>query len=591
MSTLYYRLRKIKLKGRNMKKDNVTVTILSGADQIGSNCVKVETAETMVYLDYGSPLTDKTEKNRVEMLSLYLDKEYIQYSFVLYSHGEKFILNIKSIDLYPYIYELKCLQEVLQKTILENTQDVHHLFDEDDKMLTDDDRAMLEDALFLEENLLKKHFTLRYFDVMLIEKLMMFNWFNNAVDGTEAFNVLTKLAKEKGKLYEEVLIQYEEIGVEPKKLPDAIVVSHAHQDHYGLISTLPNSIPVYASKYTTQMMKTTQIFTRCTVLKNPVVHFEHMKTICIGDIYITPYLMDHSSGDAFAFLVEACGQRIFYTGDFRATGRKSYLFDRLLENPPSNVDLLLMEGTMIKREEHMFRNEVAVEDAMSELMKNRLMTFFIFSSQNIDRVVSAYKASRSAGKIFVIDIYTAWVLEKAKLLSPNLPNMEWKYIKVLSKGDEGKWYRKRLHINSDFFGDFSKKLYQYNTFITLETIEKNPAQYTFKLSANIVLNIVKKLNTKANVIYSQWSGYQSKEYNPDGYEVFSSLKADPLLLYKEIHTSGHAKREDLQRLSQALQAKTVVPIHTNAPKMYEEFFENVKILPDGESLIVGDNNG
>ena len=574
-----------------MKKESVTVTILSGADQIGSNCVQIETKESMIYLDYGSPLTDKSEKNRIEGLSLYLGKEYIHYTFVLYSHGEKFILNIKSIDLYPYLWELRCLQEALQKTLLKNTQDVHHLFDEDEKMLTDDDRSLLEDALSLEENLLKKHFTLRHFDVMSIEKLLMLNWFSNAVDGTEAFSVLTKLAKEKGRLYEEILIQYEEVGVVPKKLPDAIVVSHAHQDHYGLISTLPNSIPVYASKYTAQMMKTTQIFTKHTVMTNPMVHFKDRETVRIGDIFITPYLMDHSSGDAFAFLVEACGQRIFYTGDFRATGRKCYLFDRLLENPPPNVDLLLMEGTMIEREEQMFSNEVAVEDAMSDFMKNRLPTFFIFSSQNIDRVVSAYKASRRADKIFVIDIYTAWVLEEAKLLSPNLPNMEWQYIKVLSKGDEGRWYRKRLHVNSRFFGDFSKNLYKYSTFITLETIEKNPAQYTFKLSANIILNIIKKLDTKANVIYSQWSGYQNKEYNPDGYEVFSSLKADPLLLYKEIHTSGHAKRGDLQRLSQALQAKAVVPIHTDVPKIYEEFFENVKILPDGKSLVVGDNNG
>ena len=42
----------------------------------------------------------------------------------------------------------------------------------------------------------------------------------------------------------------------------------------------------------------------------------------IGPFRITPQLVDHSAFDAYALLVEADGKRVYYSGDFRAHGRK-----------------------------------------------------------------------------------------------------------------------------------------------------------------------------------------------------------------------------------------------------------------------------
>ena len=69
----------------------------------------------------------------------------------------------------------------------------------------------------------------------------------------------------------------------------------------------------------------------------------------IGPFRITPYLVDHSAFDAYALLVEADGKRVFYSGDFRAHGRKKALFEAMVNRPPGNLDILLMEGTTIGR--------------------------------------------------------------------------------------------------------------------------------------------------------------------------------------------------------------------------------------------------
>jgi ribonuclease J len=62
-------------------------------------------------------------------------------------------------------------------------------------------------------------------------------------------------------------------------------------------------------------------------------------------------LNDHSAFDAYSFLVEADGKSLFYSADFRGHGRKSRLFDQFLKTAPKPVDVLLMEGTTIGRDD------------------------------------------------------------------------------------------------------------------------------------------------------------------------------------------------------------------------------------------------
>src|SRR5207302_10657897 len=74
----------------------------------------------------------------------------------------------------------------------------------------------------------------------------------------------------------------------------------------------------------------------------------HRVPIELGPFRITPYLNDHSAFDAYSLLVEADGRRLFYTGDIRGHGRKKGIFEELLRKPPTDVDVLLTEGTNIR---------------------------------------------------------------------------------------------------------------------------------------------------------------------------------------------------------------------------------------------------
>lgn len=390
-----------------------------------------------------------------------------------------------------------------------------------------------------------------------------------------------------------ILIDYGTPLGESKKIKigdniDAILISHPHQDHFGEITKVDINVPVYCGKLSRELMNSTRIFTGKKTFANDFKTFEALKTFKIGDFEITPYLVDHSAPDAYAFLIKADGKKVLYSGDFRASGRKSKLMNILAnEKKLKNVDILLMEGTMLKRENGDFPDEKSVEDKIYQTIKDtKSLSFMIGSSQNIDRIVSAYRASKKAKKIFVIDIYTAWVLEKMEIVSKSVPNMNWEGVKVIKKYG-GSYYKKLLEYE-EYFKSFKSRVFKDN--VALEDIEKNPQKYFVKISP---WHIEKMLNdTKIqnpNIIYSQWLGYLKEDFSETKtVQLFEKLKNRSNWIYA--HTSGHADLKTLKKFASSLQPKKLIPIHTEYKEEFEEHFDRVMVLDDGESFDINNDN-
>jgi ribonuclease J len=134
-----------------------------------------------------------------------------------------------------------------------------------------------------------------------------------------------------------------------KPLPDAILLSHAHCDHTGLLKYTRKEIPVWLSPGTSDMMLAGSKFAG-----QSKVSVERQKTIVpkepfqIGDFTITALPVDHSAFDSMAFIIEADGKRVLYSGDLRLHGRKSgmakQLMEAILKQP---IHAVVMEGTHV----------------------------------------------------------------------------------------------------------------------------------------------------------------------------------------------------------------------------------------------------
>ena len=214
------------------------------------------------------------------------------------------------------------------------------------------------------------------------------------------------------------------------KFIDGVLLSHPHLDHYGLAGQLPASIPVYCGKASWDLMNATARFSPNKFPLPNVEHFEARQEFQLGNFTITSYLMDHSAFDAYGFLISASGKNIFYSGDFRGHGRKSKLLDRLPKLLPS-IDALLMEGTLIgNRSNEIQSSESELEDEfVKTIEQTQGITLVTTSSQNIDRLVTIFKAVKRCDRMFIIDFYTAEILEILKEYA-KLPNATWPRIRV-----------------------------------------------------------------------------------------------------------------------------------------------------------------
>ena len=313
-------------------------------------------------------------------------------------------------------------------------------------------------------------------------------------------------------------------------------------------------------------------------------HFKAWEPFEIGEFRITPYLVDHSAADAYSFLVEAEGKRLFYSGDLRSHGRKGILFENLVKRPIPRIDIMFLEGTMMHRNNDLFPDEEAVEKKIVEVIsQQKNISFILSSSQNIDRIVSAYRACKRTGKILVIDIYTAWVLEQVRQTTENTPAMDWPEIRVFATHSQDE----RLKANPDYFGDFRKRLYCHR--VKREELHATPESFLYfgKMSSFRLIDEFKNAAAPVNVIYSQWLGYLDGTHaDYFGSDKISAFRSDPAVNFVYAHTSGHAPVADLQRLAAALNPRKLVPIHTERGEDFSQLFANVFTLNDGEVLVL-----
>jgi len=283
--------------------------------------------------------------------------------------------------------------------------------------------------------------------------------------------------------------------------------------------------------------------------------------------------MDHSAYDAYSFLIEAGGKKLFYSGDFRIHGRKSKLVGHLISNPPSGIDVLLLEGSSLSRlgNAGSFPSESNIEKELINIFKETNGLAMIHtSSQNIDRIVSIFRACRKTGRTLVIDLYTAVILEATG--NKNLPQSDWPGIALFIPQSQ------RIQIKNNRWFDLLKRHSKNRIFI--EGLHEIATKCVLLFRPLHIRDLEKAdcLNG-AVYVYSLWEGY----WEQDSYSYLREWLVKHNIPKVSIHTSGHASIDDLRRFAKALKPLTIVPIHTFMPDKYNEIFNShVELRGDGE---------
>lgn len=190
------------------------------------------------------------------------------------------------------------------------------------------------------------------------------------------------------------------------------------------------------------------------------------------------------------------------------------------------------------------------------------------AAQNIDRLVTIYKSCRKINRLFIVDMYTASVLRAIE--NPRLPQPGWTQFRVFLP-----WRQKRIIRDLKLF-DFAKSF--SSSRIYPEQLQKLSSRSVMLFRPAMVQDLEKaECLDDASLIYSLWAGYLEKER----LSWFHGWRKNNRIQLNHCHTSGHAPVADLQKLAQAMKPGKLIPIHSFAPALYQEFFDNVETKQDG----------
>ena len=364
-----------------------------------------------------------------------------------------------------------------------------------------------------------------------------------------------------------------QIFAQNKKEHEAVFYTHGHEDHVGLLEYIPEDVPQYMSEgtkgfleikydvlyegadlkvkellekecgsqeYSDAMNRLIYADNKCKLL-NKILVWKRTpprkapQSINIGDIKVTPFFNCHSIYDSHMFLIEADGKRIWHMGDYREHGYMGKGLIPTLKKYATDIDVLITEGTMLKRDDKCIHEHV-VSYKMQNVMKAFKYVFVLASATDIERLASIKQASIHADKPLYI-----WSLFMKKTMAY--------FTERESKQSKG-----LFSFHPLFYKDrMLKKLKQTGMTMVVGTSQ----------TARVKGLLDKLPQEETLLIYSSWDGY---------YKDPEQVKADPK--YKEfrdmfpnvvdIHTSGHADRHTIKKVIKIVQPKEVICIHKEA---------------------------
>ena len=394
---------------------------------------------------------------------------------------------------------------------------------------------------------------------------------------------------------------------------DAVLFSHYHGDHVGLLEHIPHidirgkviklGIGKVARKVLANIQSTLANDTSRPEEQQRHKHIlklleddnrwqdfmdaltegnEDSSSFNIGDFHVTTIRVDHSAYDSYMFVIEAEGKCIVHTGDFRVHGRLGEgFFDRLKEfMADKKVDVLLIEGTMLGR----LDEPVMSEEELQEKAKNLLMkpenkyAYLICSSTNMESLASFHKAvlfsnkeKRESGnkdckRAMYVNYY---VKEQMDLFASVEPDITWKFNKANRFEQQGKFNEKLGMTQMEYMKE--------NGFLILLGKSDSYEKYIKPFEQE-----------KPLLIYSMWDGYVKNEttdtYDKDWGALYKRFERK-----EELHTSGHAVKKDLEEMIAIVNPRQVVPIHTEFKESYERLEgigNRIKLLEDGNEFCI-----
>ena len=344
----------------------------------------------------------------------------------------------------------------------------------------------------------------------------------------------------------------------------AIVITHAHEDHYGALADLwPYlGVPVYVTPFTAGMMEAKRAYERGAE-EVPVTVFKAGERFEIGPFSIEAVPVNHSIPEPVSLIINTPAGRIIHTGDWKIDEAPTLPpltdEDRFRQAGDEGVLALICDSTNALRD-GVSPSEKEVSASLEKIIsaaKGRVaITTF---SSNVGRIRSIAEAARDAGrKVLLLGSSIKRVVDVATGLGimEGLPPF----------------------IDEDEFGYIDR-----NKIVIILTGSQGESRAALaKLSRDEMRNIA--FSAGDTVVFSSRTIPGNEKPILD---IMNGLIEQGVHIITDdealVHVSGHPRRNELKRMYEWVRPEILVPVHGEAAHLtgHAEFAEQcgIKSVP------------
>jgi hypothetical protein len=201
--------------------------------------------------------------------------------------------------------------------------------------------------------------------------------------------------------------------------------------------------------------------------------------------------------------------------------------------------------------------ERLVELACDEENREKLIAVAA-SGQNVDRLVSCFRAALRSGRQLVIDPYQAYVLMQLAPLSPSIPQFTWERVRV------GFTSHQVQRLKEAGLMGLAREMSRQGR-VSSDELAGQPGRFlACTRGGSAATRLFDKVGAERVVlVWSMWRGYWEREgcAMREWAERRGESGEGPDVHF--VHSGGHAWPQDLERLQRALEPCQTVVVHTN----------------------------
>lgn len=349
---------------------------------------------------------------------------------------------------------------------------------------------------------------------------------------------------------------YDELGVQ-KIIPDttfikkwshkieAVVITHGHEDHIGalpwVIPALDIRTPIFASSFTMELIKK-RLKEFGIFVPSRLKTFKTKKKFVAGPFEIEPIRVTHSIPDCSGLVLRCSDGVILHTGDWKIdeSPLDGQVFDRegLEELSKEGVTLMMSDSTNVLSPGRTTSETVVADSLLRHITSAKGRVITTQFSSNIHRLGSVKAAADLAGRklVFVgMSLRTyldaAWKDGKAPIDPSTLVKVEDidgyapKDLVIVTTGSQAE---PRAALNLASYG--SSHFFKLN--------KEDTILYSAKVIPGNESRVMKMMNRLSEI----------------GPTIVMGKN-------EQLHTSGHAYREELQEVLRIVKPQHFLPVH------------------------------